>query len=295
MQSWDDLRYFLALYRCQKLTAAGRFLNVNHTTVGRRIKELEVTLDAKLFQKNKNGFEPTKAGFNLVEYAETIEKTVMGIERIAGAESKSIKGLVRICSPEDFGVYFLATRLPTLLKEHDGLEIDLLYSHQRKDCSQYEVDISITTERPVNGRVVVKRLADYTMGLFASKKYFEKNSGIRSTNDLRHHLLIGSDDDLAMSRLLQDTPLSDCQKLSFRSHNLTAQYKAIQNGGGLCVLPCFLKHEYDDLQQVLAQEIKIKRTLWLVVNEDMRHVNRIKKTMDFIADTVFSNQSLLFT
>lgn len=38
---WDNLRYFLAVARAEKLTAAARRLGQDHTTVGRRIASLE--------------------------------------------------------------------------------------------------------------------------------------------------------------------------------------------------------------------------------------------------------------
>ena len=46
---WDNLRYFLAVARAGKLTAAARRLGQDHTTVGRRIVSLESAFRSKLF------------------------------------------------------------------------------------------------------------------------------------------------------------------------------------------------------------------------------------------------------
>ncbi len=51
MFCWDGLRYFLALYRHRKLVIAGKALKVRHSTVARRIKELETGLSTTLFKK----------------------------------------------------------------------------------------------------------------------------------------------------------------------------------------------------------------------------------------------------
>ena len=40
LMNWDDLRYFLALARTGKLIGAGAMLDVDHTTVRRRIMTL---------------------------------------------------------------------------------------------------------------------------------------------------------------------------------------------------------------------------------------------------------------
>ena len=45
---WDNLRYFLAVARAGKLTAAARRLGQDHTTVGRRIASLESGLACRM-------------------------------------------------------------------------------------------------------------------------------------------------------------------------------------------------------------------------------------------------------
>ena len=49
---WDDLRFFLAVARAGRLTAAARQLEADHTTVSRRISALEAALKAKLFERS---------------------------------------------------------------------------------------------------------------------------------------------------------------------------------------------------------------------------------------------------
>jgi DNA-binding transcriptional LysR family regulator len=48
---WDDLRFFLAVARSGRLTAAARRLSADHATVSRRIASLEQALKAKLFER----------------------------------------------------------------------------------------------------------------------------------------------------------------------------------------------------------------------------------------------------
>ncbi len=289
---WDDLRYFLALQRHGRLVAAGRSLNVDHTTVGRRVKELESALDTKLFEKKESGFEVTVAGENLIDYAETIERTVLGIKEKVCLDSQTIKGSVNISSPEDFGIYFLATRLPELLSKYQELEIDMLSNNQDLNASGKKADITITTNRPSNERMVVRRLADYTLGLFASNQYFDVNPEIKEKDDIFQHKLINCVDDKNCEDIIKNSIIEKCKKISFRSGNHAAQYKAAENGYGICLMPYFMKNEYSNLTQVLEEEIKIKQTLWLVVHEDVRNINRIKETSNFIADIVYSNRSI---
>ncbi len=49
--NWNDLRYVLAVARSNSLAAASRLLDVNESTVRRRIKRAEQKLGAMLFER----------------------------------------------------------------------------------------------------------------------------------------------------------------------------------------------------------------------------------------------------
>ncbi|WP_241022916.1 LysR family transcriptional regulator, partial [Burkholderia sp. Se-20373] len=71
--SWDDVRYFLAVMRGGSLSAAARALQVQHSTVARRIDALESALGIRLFDRLPRGWPPTDEGLHLAEHAARIE------------------------------------------------------------------------------------------------------------------------------------------------------------------------------------------------------------------------------
>ena len=75
--NWDDLRFFLALARTGKLIGAGAMLDVDHTTVRRRIMTLEETLGETLFARSPKGYALTDAGERLVSHAEDVESRML--------------------------------------------------------------------------------------------------------------------------------------------------------------------------------------------------------------------------
>ena len=64
---WDDLRFFLAVAAAGSLSAAARELNVNTTTVLRRIGNLEEALEARLFERLRSGYTLTQDGTRLLQ------------------------------------------------------------------------------------------------------------------------------------------------------------------------------------------------------------------------------------
>ena len=51
MKDWDSLRYFLAVAEQGSLSGAASQLGVNHSTVFRRINQLEETMGVRLFER----------------------------------------------------------------------------------------------------------------------------------------------------------------------------------------------------------------------------------------------------
>jgi hypothetical protein len=58
MIDWDDVRYFLAVARGGSVRAAAERLGVNHSTVLRRIAQLEERLGVHMFEKLPSGSTP---------------------------------------------------------------------------------------------------------------------------------------------------------------------------------------------------------------------------------------------
>ncbi|MFC5430827.1 LysR family transcriptional regulator [Paraburkholderia denitrificans] len=56
--NWDDLRCFLALARARTASAAAKRLDVDHTIIARRIRELEASLGTVRFEKSRSGGLP---------------------------------------------------------------------------------------------------------------------------------------------------------------------------------------------------------------------------------------------
>jgi DNA-binding transcriptional LysR family regulator len=65
-QSWDNLRYFLAVARTGTLSAAAEQLGTEHTTVGRHVHALEEELNSRLFHRSNSDYGLTEVGEGLL-------------------------------------------------------------------------------------------------------------------------------------------------------------------------------------------------------------------------------------
>src|SRR3546814_3807191 len=93
MIDWDDVRYFLAVARGGSVRAAAERLGVNHTTVLRRIAQLEERLGAQMFEKLPSGYRLTAAGEDVLEFAEQMEASSNRLETRVFGRDQGVRGL----------------------------------------------------------------------------------------------------------------------------------------------------------------------------------------------------------
>ncbi len=292
--NWDDMKYFLALYRNNSFLSAAAELKVTHTTVSRRISVLEESLQTQLFHRTEHGCRPTREGEQLLPYSEQMESTVISMEGIIAGKDRQLTGSVRVSAPDGIGNSMLATCLGEFQTMHPMLEVELIATPTYHSLSKREIDILVTVRRPTAKNIVAKRLTDYAAGLFSSQKYLDKHPPILKKEDLKQHAFIGYIDDLLFDqdlRFLQE--IDPNLTTRFKSSTVIGQTRAISCGAGIAAIPYFMAHQEQGLVHVLPEDIKIHRNFWLQVNPDTRQLARIRAAIDHISEYL-TNQKELF-
>ncbi len=289
---WNDLRSFLAVARIGRLTAAAARLGIDHTTLSRRIAALESAMKARLFDRSPSGYTLTEQGRRLMPIAEEMEKLALGAQETVGGSAASVEGTVRIGSPEGFGSYFLAPRAARLKQRHPDLTIQLVAASAVFSLSRRDADIVISVSRPPAGRLTVSRLTDYDLALYAAPSYLEAAPPIGCVGDLDGHRFVRYIGDLLHFPELDFLQhVAPAGGTSLESSNLVAQLRATLAGAGLCVLPAFLAAEEQGLVRVLANEVSLTRSLYLIVHQDLAELARVKAEVRFNRDEVQSARS----
>jgi DNA-binding transcriptional LysR family regulator len=293
--NWDDLRYFLEVARTQRASAAARRLGVDHTTVARRVRELETALGTVLFDKSRSGgFVLTAEGQRLLAYADAVETTVQSASEQFALGAQSLSGHVRVGSTEGFGCFFLAPQLARFTGKHPDMSIDLLPVPHFVSLSKREADLAIMLERPERGQYVYTKLCDYRLRLYGTPDYLQQHAPIQSAADLRQHAFINYVADLAFSHeLLYLERTAPNVTASLCSTSVIAQYHAALQGSALAILPCFMAEPDPRLVSILPDEVMVTRRFWLCSREELRKLRRITSLWDYLRAAADANQALL--
>ncbi|MDB4837913.1 LysR family transcriptional regulator [Marinomonas sp.] len=278
--NWNDLKYFLALWRYGRLSLAANKLGCTHVTIANRIEQLEKAIDTRLFYQNSKGFHLTKAGENLIPYAEKCERTL----RLANENyrsGKEIRSKIRIGVTEGFSNYYLADRLPLWVKGKN-IDIELISLAGVTFITSGEVDISITIGPQKGSNIIQKKLTNYTLGLFASTDYVVHNDTVNNKSDLEKHPFIGYIEDQVFSDLLKyQHEIAPDLPFIYKSTTIHTQRKAVRSGLGIGVLPHFVAYGDPALAAVLP-EFLLHRELWISTSKDLHQFKDLKLTWDFI-------------
>ncbi|MCB1524314.1 MAG: LysR family transcriptional regulator, partial [Rhodoblastus sp.] len=165
MLDWDNARIFLAVARTGQMLGAARKLGLDHATVSRRIATLETALGVKLIERRTNGCALTATGETFLASAEKIETEMLRAQAALSGADVAVSGNVRVGAPDGFGTFVLARHLSALMDEHPGLNVQLVPLPRAFSLAKREADIAVTIDRPVEGRLTVKKLTDYSLSL----------------------------------------------------------------------------------------------------------------------------------
>lgn len=286
LMDWNALRIFLNVARHGNLVSAARALRVDPTTVSRRISALEQKLQQTLFERTNDGFLLTVYGRALLPHAEEMELAVYKIER-ASADDKNLTGELRISVSEGFGTLFIAPRLKEFVQSHPRLNIDLVASNGFLNPSRREADLAILLTRPRRGALKTRKLADYTLGLYAPAYLTEWHDATRLI-ELRHSEIpiIGYIPDFIYAPELHYLDeIESGLTASVRSTSIIAQREMIAGGTGIGVLPCFMAEKDPRLVRIRTDK-SIQRSFWLAVHQDIASQPRVRTFIEWLTRVV---------
>ena len=283
---WDQIRIFLAVARAGQILGAAQQLGLNHATVGRQLTALETNLGAKLVERQTQGCTLTPAGEALLKSAERVESEVLQVSsEISGARAE-VSGTVRIGAPDGLGNYFLARHMGKLARAHPELTIQLVPLPRTFSLSRREADIVVTLDRPKQGKLIIKKLTDYTLSIYAADSYLKEHGKITSADDLDGRLFVTHVEDFVYSRALDyAAELGQRMKRHYECGSVVAQMEAVRAGHGVGILHDYAALQFPELKRLIPA-MHFTRTYWLMSHPDTHRTARVSAVYDYVSSIV---------
>jgi DNA-binding transcriptional LysR family regulator len=282
--NWDDIRVFLQVGRSNSLTAAGKLMKMDPSTLGRRIARLEERMGTRLFVKTPQGYDLTESGQRLMEHAGEMELSSLSAQEIFQGQTDQLSGTVRIGAPDGSANFLLPEVCAEISAENPDLEIQILAVPRVLNLSKREVDMAITVSPPTAGRLLVQKVTDYQLHLAARKDYIRAHPDLKQIDQIKGHPIIGYIPDLIFDKeldYLSDIGLKPTVGLA--SNSVSVQINMINQGAGIGVVHDFAMPNFPDLEFLFKDKLSLTRSFYLVRHEGDRRVGRLNRFADRLA------------
>lgn len=261
--SADDLLVFLAVARSGTYVTAADDLGMNHTTVSRRMAALERHLGGRLLARSPSGWELTELGRSVLTGAEQVEAAVAGLR--GDREAPALSGVIRISATDGFSALVVPPAVARLRRRHPGVSLEVVTTTRRALQYRTGLDLEVVVGRPEVRRAEAMWLADYRLGLYASRSWLAEHGTPSSVADLTGAPLIYFIDSmLSVDPLDAASRILPAMREALTSTNVFVHVEATRGGAGLGLLPCFIADRHDDLVRLFPAEVGETLGYWLV-------------------------------
>lgn len=280
---WDDLRLILAVAEHASFAAAARHLNVNHTTVLRRVNSFEQAHGLRIFNRLATGYTLTDAGEELLRTAETMRGAVRDLSlRLEGKDLK-LEGVLRITTCDTIMGSILPQILEKFSKRHEKIVVELSTGPFVTDLAQRLADVAIRTGDNPTESLIGRHLADVRFALYASKEIANLVGG---SNPLTFSKWISPDltfSQMAVTKWIQSAiPASS---IIFKADSLISLRQAAIAGMGIVPLPRYLGDNTPGLARLESDALEQFTTgLWILTHRDLRYTARVREFISFVSD-----------
>ncbi|WP_296987760.1 LysR family transcriptional regulator [Thalassospira sp. UBA1131] len=275
MLEWDDLKLVLAVGRARSITQAARQTGIHHSTLFRRMADIESRIGAKLFERQQGDYQPTSSGLAAIETAEKLEAEMAVLARTLAGQDIRPSGTVRLTTTDTLLHAVLADDLAAFAQAYPEITVQVVTDNRFYDLNRHDADIAIRPSNAPNENLVGRQIAPIRSVVCAATGMGGPKNGDGPW--------ITCDESLAHIKAAQwrDKHFQD-QHVAMRSNSLLNVARLVNAGAGYAVLPMFLTGAFDNIV-VLGDAIDgLDNDLWMLMHRDLRAVPRVRAFNDFM-------------
>jgi DNA-binding transcriptional LysR family regulator len=281
---WDELRYFLRAIEAKTLAGAARALDVEATTVGRRLTSLERSLGAPLVVRGPDGLSLTPLGKKLAPLVSEVERAVVAVTESVTDQ----KARVRVAMPSGIARFF-TRNIARLRDTHPEVSLEMMSGARHADLMKGEADLALRVGPPGHDELVARKLCDMGWSLYASASYLERKPAPIDPDDLTGHEIVAYDAKVA-SFLAAQWIEERARKATIvvRNRELTEMVDSILGGVGLGLIPCWFEAFEPSLKR-LSPAVLVSRSFSVVYRREVLLVPHMRAVIDFLISVVQEN------
>lgn len=291
--AWDDIRLIKAVAEARNLPAAAADLGVNHSTVFRRLRQIEALLGCPLFERHRSGYVPTQAGEEVAALAARVDEDITAVTRRLAGQVPAPAGEVRIATSDSLLADLMMPMLLRFRLAHPAIRLDLVTGNAALNLSRRDADVAIRATDAPPETLVGRRMARIAWALYGAADAFPGEAPPLPDLLAEGPWLSLSDSlgQLKAARFLRGRV--PAERIACKFDSVHALGQATEAGLGIAHLPCYLGDIRPGLRRLSPPEPDFAADLWLLTHPDLRHTPRIRTLMDGLAAEIARLQPLI--
>ena len=275
---WSDYSVLLAIAESGSLAAAARSTGQSHPTMMRRLNAMETRLGTRMFERFRDGYQPTAAGEELLQAARNMREIATEAERKVAGRDIRPTGNVILTTTDTLFAGVLAPILGRFLRLFPGIVLDIRVSNDVYDLARRDAEIAL---RPSSDPEL--NLAGRRLGLIRQALYMPAETAGR----IDEVPMLGPSADMpygALHAWMKDAGMDARCVLRFNS--ILSMHNAARIGAGAAILPTYLAENDASLRRTGEPIAALETELWLLVHPDLRKTARVRAVLDHLADNI---------
>ena len=282
---WDNLRFLLATARAGTFSGAASELQVNRTTVARRVANLEAAAGTPLFDPSSDGLRPTTAGKKLLQTARAMEQQIEQATSLLADASSGSAGPLRVAAPIGLGAEFMP-QIIGFCQRYPDIELELLtVADPAQQVSERQADLALVVSNQPPEHLEGPLICELHRAVYAGLNYLDQHDAERP---LHQHQWVG------WGRIMANTLVAKWMKANLPAdtrvtaqvNSWTAMKEAVAGGLGISQLWCFLADEDTRLRRLREPDDSLGMNRWLLGHQHIPPSQRMQALLDYLPATL---------
>ncbi|WP_339510426.1 LysR family transcriptional regulator [Pseudomonas sp. RL_15y_Pfl2_60] len=288
----DDALIFTRVVEHHSFTQAANSLNMQKSTVSRRIVLLEERLGVRLLNRTTRKLRLTEVGAAYYERCRQIMLDFAEAEQAVMQLQQEPSGLLRITAAVEFGQQFLGRVLGEFMRQYPGITAEVELTSRNVDPVEEGVDIVILVGQPQDSTLVARKLFEARCRLCASPAYLAAHGTPACSEDLAQHRAILLQRDASRYWPLLDDSIA-CERVLL-CNNITFAREAVLAGAGIAALPnmiCELAIREGRLIELLPEAALPTVEVYAIYPSRRFQAMKVKTFLDFLMKSLAEQQA----
>ena len=278
---WDGYRFVLAACRLGSVARVAEALDVNESTVLRRLARAERELGAKLVSRANGELVPTDAGARALRHLERVDAELDALHELVDGDGQRVAGSVRVTAVPMLVNHVLIDASRPLLERHPELRLKLVAENANLSIGRHETDIAVRMARPSSDLdALTRKLGDLGYGVFCRRDALGEHAALPW---ITHEPRAAEPSRAVWFRARTEAERS-VARLSV--NDAESVLRCLLAGIGKSVVPRALARLHPSLAEIDSVGEVLSREVWMLMHPSYKSRRRMDVVAAWVEDSV---------